>query len=384
MDPKGRSFQERARSLFALRLPFLLGAGAILASPRWSLALGLTAPSLGWAWVAGLLAASAQALALPRLSPPWQRRATLAGLGLDLAVLSVWILGTGGLRSPLIPAQLLLTGLIALLFPRPAAALPGVASLAVAAWLGPKTAGGQLFDLALLLVMGSLHLATAYLLTHFDRRERRLRQERDALWRELGAANERARVARELHDGVGGTVAALVMQAQVLDALPLPSSAKHQGARLLDTAREALEELRRSLHVLRGDFDLFEAIRSHCIHFEGRSGIPVALRLEGGPPPLGPEARLSLFRVVQEGLTNVLRHARATRVELRIASAPGSTSLELRDDGVGLAAPPPGRGYGLRGFQERALLLGGSVSVEGEPGRGTTVHFVVPHDEEAA
>lgn len=373
MVPRSRSFEERARSLFALRMPFLLGAGTALASPGCSGALGLTSPTLAWSWLASLAAAAGLAATLSRLPPLWQRRMTLAGLWVDAATLSLWILGTGGLRSPLLPAQLLLTGVMGLLFPRPAAALPGVGSLALVAWLGARRQEGPLHDLAVLLVLGSLHLALAYLLSYLHRRERALRQERDRIWGELGAAQERARLAREIHDGVGGSVAALVMQAQLLDA-PGP---------LLETAREALDELRRSLQLMRDDFDLLEAVRAHCQVVAERTGLEVDVRLEGGPPPLGAEGRLSLFRVVQEGLTNASRHARASRVSVVLRCAQDATRLEIRDDGIGIPTGTQG-GYGLRGLRERAQLLGGSVSVEGSPGCGTVIDLVVPHEKEGA
>lgn len=374
-----RRFASRARALSIFRVPFLLGALLLWASPPARSALGLQSPllplSLGVACACALL----HALALAKLGPRGRARATLASLCVDAATFALWAAGTGGLRSPLLPIQLLLTGVAVLLFARPILALPSVAALAAIAWLDRLEPGRHLYDLTVLAIYGSLHLALTYLLTYLDRRERRLQAERDRLVRELGIAEERTRVSREMHDGLGGSLAAMVYQAQILEGLSPEGPAREQSRVLVESASDALDELRRSLLLLRAEFDLEAAVRQHCERFRARSGLALDLRLEGEDSGLSEEVELSIFRVLQEALENVARHARARSVRVELSRAEGGAELRVRDDGVGFE---PGRSrpghYGLRSFRERAEKLGASFQLRSAPGQGTEIRFHLP------
>lgn len=378
-----RRFASRARALSFLRVPFLLGALLLWASPGARLALGLESPllplSLGLAAAAGL-----HALALGRLGPVGRARATLASLCVDAATFAAWAAGTGGLRSPLLPIQLLLTGVAVLLFARPLFALPSVAALAAIAWLDRLAPGRHLYDLTVLALYGALHLSLAYLLTYLDRRERDLQRERDRLVRELGVVEERARVSREMHDGLGGSLAALVYQAQILEDLCPEGPAREQSRLLLQGSNDTLDELRRSLRLLRAEFDLGAAVREHCERFRDRTGLALELRLEGEGDGLGDEVELSLFRVLQEALENVARHARAHSVRVELRRGVGAALLRVRDDGVGFTPTDPRPGsYGLRSFRERAEKLGARLHLRSAPGQGTEVCLsLLPSREE--
>lgn len=387
MSQGDRRFDSRARALCIVRIPFLLGALLLWASPSARTALGLSHPllpvSIGVAFASALL----HALSRAWISPAAWARLTYASICVDAATFAVWAVGTGGLRSPLLPIQLLITGFSVLLFPRPIHALPAVAALASIAWLERLVPGRHLYDLTVLSIYGSLHLALAYLLTYLDRRERALRQERDRLVRDLGAAEERARVSREMHDGLGGSLAAIVYQAQILEGQCPDEASREQSRLLLDTASEALDELRRSLHVLRSEFDLPTAVRDHCERFSRRAKLPVMVRVEGEAAALPAEAQLSLFRVLQEALHNVWRHAEARSVEVVLSQSEERALLCVRDDGVGFVPSRRRSGsYGMTSLRERAERVGGKVEIESAPGRGTEVRFFVfrPREEASA
>lgn len=380
-----RRFASRVRALAILRVPFLLGALLLWSSPAARLALGLESPLLPATLALAAISAALHALSLRLLGPAGRARATVVSLCVDALAFAAWAAGTGGLRSPLLPVQLLITGIAVLLFARPILALPAVAALAAVAWLDRLEPGRHLYDLTVLAIYGSLHLALAYLLTYLDRRERSLQAERDRLAKELGMAEERARVSREMHDGLGGSLAAMVYQAQILEGLAPEGPAAEQSRLLAETTSEALDELRRSLRLLRAEFDLEAAVREHCQRFRDRTGLDLELRVEGTDARLSEEAQLSFFRVLQEALTNVARHARARRVEVEFHQGEDGAELRVRDDGVGFEArgARPGS-YGLRSFRERAEKLGALLHLKSAPGRGTEIRFSLPSREEPA
>lgn len=177
-------------------------------------------------------------------------------------------------------------------------------------------------------------------------------------------ADERSRIARELHDVVTHSLSVVVVQAGAARLDAPPEQAAHLAA-IEGTARNALDEMRRLLGVLRGTQDtelqpqpgldqllvLVERVR--------RSGLDVDLRHDGDPQPLPPGLDLAAYRVLQEALTNVLRHARARRAEIRLGWEPDRLVLAVTDDGAGPAGPA---GRGLLGMAERVSLYGGSVT----------------------
>jgi len=372
------TFVSRARAISAGRIPFLLGGLLLWSIPAARDSLGLSHPllPLSLALCGGLTLV--HALARRRLSPTARARLTFLAICADALAFAAWAADTGGLRSPLLPIQLLVSGAAVLLVARPVAALPAVAALAAIAWRDRFTPERHLYDLTVLTLYGGLHLALAYLLTYLDRRESALRRERDRLARDLGVHEERARIAREMHDGLGGSLAAIVYQAQILESQCAEGPEREQGRLLLETATEALDELRRSLLLLRSDFDLPTAIREHCERFSRRAALPVAVRVEDAGDDLSAEARLSVVRVLQEALHNAWRHAQARSVEVVFGRDGARAVLRVRDDGVGFV-PEVGRPghYGLASFRERAERVGGEVVVQSAPGAGTEIRFLV-------
>ncbi|WP_038047351.1 sensor histidine kinase [Thermus caliditerrae] len=184
---------------------------------------------------------------------------------------------------------------------------------------------------------------------------------------------ERRRVGRELHDGVGSLLTAALLTLKVAEKRPekLPEARKRVA--------EALEEVRRLSRELRmpllDDLGLKEALARYLETY-AKNGLQVEAHLE--VPPLPKEKEVALFRVVQEALTNVLRHAKAQRVRVRLWREGDRLFGVVEDDGVGFDPEKTPASVGLLGMQERVQSLGGSFLVHAAPGQGTRVEFGVP------
>jgi signal transduction histidine kinase len=183
---------------------------------------------------------------------------------------------------------------------------------------------------------------------------------------QAAALEERARLAREMHDVLAHTLSALSvqlegakLQMEQRDGDPSALAAVERASRL---AKEGLAEARRAVGSLRGDSlpgpDLLPGLVED---FQRDTGVPTSLRIEGSPADLPPDARLSLYRTAQEALTNVRKHADATRVEIRLHYAPGAAELTVENWGTPRPPAAPGGGFGLVGMRERAELLGGTL-----------------------
>ncbi len=194
--------------------------------------------------------------------------------------------------------------------------------------------------------------------------ERLESERRDSTRRVLAAQeSERLRIARELHDEVGQTLTAVLLQ--------LGRTAKHAGPELAkelaeaqETARETLEEVRRISLELRpealDDLGLGSALVALSERFSQSTGLAVTRRLDRDLPALGEEAELVIYRVAQEALTNVARHSGSEAVELALSVDDGAVILQVLDEGRGIHAEDGG---GLRGMRERAVLVGAELSV---------------------
>lgn len=205
---------------------------------------------------------------------------------------------------------------------------------------------------------------------------------------------ERARLARELHDGLGGSLAALVLESERAVRAVGAGPGRAEVARLQIIAREALEDLRRSTHIMRREFDLRAALGARLQHTRHRlGGAEVELVVLGRAKTMPSELQLSIFRAAQELLTNVERHAGARRVRLALAYAGDVVRLGVRDDGVGWPGGSPDRaptaraprarsGNGLDNLRARAARFGGRVVLRSPPGGGACVmmSFRIPSE----
>lgn len=207
----------------------------------------------------------------------------------------------------------------------------------------------------------------------------------------LTLAEERNRLAREIHDGLGHYLTATTMQIQGARAVLESQGIAPQAPAALEAIgkaetllQEALVDVRRSVAALRAaagdDRPLADRLGELVEGSRTPEGPEASFVLLGRPRLLNPQAELTLYRVAQEGLTNVRKHAQARRVEVTLAYAPQTVALTVADDGQGMAAKgAEGRGgFGLLGLQERVQLLGGALHVDATPGRGVQLKVELP------
>jgi signal transduction histidine kinase len=218
-------------------------------------------------------------------------------------------------------------------------------------------------------------------ISEFKRVETDLRQSQASL-RELGEhqerikESERKRIAREIHDELGGLLTGIKAYVSVASsrvgehaaAAPLLAEAMAQADTALDTVRRVIADLRPSVLDQLG---VWEAIAWQASQLESQTGVPCHCTIAPGLPSLGPDGDAMLFRIVQEALTNIARHANATSVEVRALREGDGLLLEVEDDGIGIAFDylPDQSTWGLRGMRERAHYLGGALQV-GNAGKG--------------
>lgn len=210
-------------------------------------------------------------------------------------------------------------------------------------------------------------------------------ERRESTRRVLGAQeSERLRVAQELHDEVGQTLTAVLLQ--------LGRTAKHAPVELRDelgeaqdAARASLDDVRRIALELRpealDDLGLASALEALCDRLAQRTGLRVARRLDTDLPELGEDRELVLYRVAQEALTNVVRHAGTSSAQLRLERSAGRVTLSILDDGRGLTSGARSDAGGLRGMHERAGLIDAELEVGARPGGGVAVRLDVPLPE---
>jgi signal transduction histidine kinase len=221
-----------------------------------------------------------------------------------------------------------------------------------------------------------------------EERAARAEREREAAAR-VAVAEERARIARELHDVVAHAVSVIVLQVgAVRHRLPESACAERDALRNVEEAgRTALAEMRRLLNAMRDEGDTAElaphpglADLDRLLRDVGAAGMAVDLRVLGDPTPLPAGLDLSAYRIVQEGLTNSLKHSGAGRAEVTVAYEPDGLRLEVRDHGGRDGTGSDGQGHGLVGIGERVKIFGGEMSAGPAPGGGFLVRARLPRD----
>jgi len=222
---------------------------------------------------------------------------------------------------------------------------------------------------------------------------RRLFEARGHLLRRLfeSQEQERVRIARDLHDSLGQQLTALMVGLRTVEEADNLETARARAHDLRELASASHGEVRRLAHGLQPalleELGLVSAIERLCEDFESSHGLHVVMRGDGARATrVSPGTENALYRIAQEALTNVARHADASQVEVDLAYDDGRILLAIRDDGRGFgagdAAPSDPRegGYGLGSIRERTLMLGGELAVRTRPGGGTTIEVRMPAD----
>jgi signal transduction histidine kinase len=210
--------------------------------------------------------------------------------------------------------------------------------------------------------------------------------------REAGVLDERSRVAREIHDTLAQGLTGIIMQleaAQQAGDLGSPGWRPHVDE-ACELVRESLVEARRSVQALRPapleESRLPDAIAKMARRWSETSSLALTFHATGEPRSLQAEIEVTLFRAAQEALTNVARHARASRVGLTVSYLDDVVLLDVRDDGIGFdvasanghGGPWGGHQFGLRAMGQRLRQVGGGLEIESAPGAGTALHVHVP------
>ncbi|HLZ70728.1 MAG TPA: ATP-binding protein [Dehalococcoidia bacterium] len=220
-----------------------------------------------------------------------------------------------------------------------------------------------------------------------ERREQVLALEKRALELERVAQEERARLSREVHDGISQNVYMLSLG---LETAALIERETHDAAlaerleALVRLAKGTLLETRNLLFdlagVMAGEQSLTALVQNQAREFTAITGIPAQVTVEGEERTLPPATVGEVYRVLQEGLANVFKHARAGAVTLRLRYGARALDLQIADSGAGFdAGEPAARGYGLKNMQARAARVGGGILLASRPGAGTTLTVTVPY-----
>jgi signal transduction histidine kinase len=253
---------------------------------------------------------------------------------------------------------------------------------------GSQFSSGDLVGLALVCALAAglgLYVGTRRArMASLRERAELLDRERELL-AERAVAEERVRIAQELHDVVAHNVSLIVVQAQALGATAGDERVRDATDGIADLGRETMTEMHRTLKLLRagaepelapqpglGELDaLLERARG--------AGVGIDLTVEGEPRPLPQSVDLSAYRIVQEALTNVVKHAGRAHTTVTLGYRPDTLELTIADTGDAAAEPSAG-GHGLVGMRERAALFGGSLSAGPRAGHGFEVHASLPYD----
>jgi signal transduction histidine kinase len=387
-------------------------------SAAWSLVAGLRPPLADVLLAAGVLAAAqvetwltagfqpklslAVLAALISVPLAWRRRAPFAAL---LAVgAASWVLGAGW--PDLNPLYTFVAVVVAVFSvgahaePRRAAA--GCALVILTYWVGalqdnarhPGQHGlGDVVYVTFLLggawLLGRALRGRGQRAAQLEQRAARLEAEQQAQAKAAVAA-ERARIARELHDVIAHSVSVMVIQAGAAEQLLAQTPQRARGPLLAvqDTGRQTITELRRLLGILRADGQELSlspqpglASLDLLLAEMREAGLPVQLRVEGQPEPLPPGVDLAAYRIVQEALTNTLRHAGPAHANVLVRYQQHALELEILDDGRGPGPGPPGHtsgraGHGLVGMRERVSLYGGTLHAGPRAAPATTGYAV--------
>ncbi|WP_086826908.1 sensor histidine kinase [Allokutzneria sp. NRRL B-24872] len=367
---------ERIGVLHALLVAMMVVAATItLSDPRVPgsdqvLALGLSVVALLWHWL------------MVARRPEWWTR---------VLPMTVYWTGASGLVLGMVSVHQSYSVVLYALYPLMFVTLDWWGLLPVAgvtgavAWLlaGPSAPRGVLLSV---LSSTAVALLIALFVNTLLRQHEKLRDTRAELAvasRHAGVLEERERLARELHDTVAQSFTSIVTHLEAADQAfdDRAEDAREHVLTARSTAREGLDEVRRSVQALRPDLleerSLPQALERTLTRWSATSGVRAELRTTGSVTVLRPETETALLRITQEALTNVARHAGANRVIVSLSYLGDTVTLDVDDDGAGITAVREG-GFGLVGMRERIEGVGGELTIESEPGQGTTIAASVP------
>ena len=217
-----------------------------------------------------------------------------------------------------------------------------------------------------------------------EQAERNIALERRAREADEAAREERDSIARDIHDGIAQSIYALSLSIETAAELAEREGSvlKDHLRKLVPVAKKTLLETRHYIYnlkpLLSGTTDLQVMAENQVREFGSVSGTPAGLRIEGDPAEVSVAVATGLYRILQEALANVLKHAQASQVDVVLTFDADSVELIVQDDGVGFDAGDHGLGYGLDNMRQRAVELEGKIEISGAPGKGTRIEVTLP------
>ncbi len=339
-------FVSRTRALTLLRLSLLLVSQVFNLNPIWAVIV-----------ISGVIISY-----LFTKHAIFGRLIVFCSLLIDLSWIAVAISATGVFSSPLIAALPAMTLIFAIPFHKPFVLLPPLLLLPILTFLQPEV------SLEVIALLSLLNACTVYLTNkilgdeeHMSNRLIKLEQE----LKEQAIFRERHRLSRDIHDGVGSTLSALALEAE--------ACGQNEIANL---ARQALRETRYAISVMRDDFDITIQIKQLVTQSEQRHHIPIKLNIFSDLSTIENAKAVSIVRIIQESLNNIVKHASASSIEIEIGFKDEKLALNIKDDGVGFnPSYIPEHHYGISNIKSRVLEMGGSLNIQSEPHLGTHIQI---------
>ncbi len=301
----------------------------------------------------------------------------------DIALLSVGIYLTGGIRSELGAVYLVLLISESLYTsPRQTGILIGLMAVGylAATWSSHTEPGYWAAVITRVFFLLMLGMLARRISGNREQRARELMRLRE----QVAETDERARIAREIHDGLGHALVASILRLDLCSRLIRkdPDEAERLLQSEVPALRAAWNEGRdMAFHLRPWERDgrgFIDTLRRHIGRFAERTGISVDLDAEDESWELPPDVEMTTTRIIQEALTNVAKHSRATQATVCVDYEFGRLRCTIKDDGVGFEADPASGSFGLYAMKDRAERAGGTLTVNSRPGEGTTIELLIP------
>ena len=300
----------------------------------------------------------------------------------DLALLTYLIWSTGGLLSPLLAAVPIYTYFFIILFQNPLIILPPLLIVPILTIISPDHFL-DLDDLIVLLVIytflnGAIITVTSFAFSKEEEQTQKI-IELERKLKKMAIVDERNRLAREIHDGVGAALSGIIIQNEyILSICEKKTKLEHELVELKAIAEEAIDEIRRALAVMKDSFDFSSQIKTLHQNFINRYRIPLTISGENQIPNLTDHEKLAVFRILQECLTNIVKHAAASKASIDFCLKDTSWTILVSDNGKGFDPETTVENhYGLQNLKHRTVQIGGTINIQSRIQVGTTVNITL-------
>lgn len=314
----------------------------------------------------------------------WGRWAHFITLVLDLIINIIFSRNSGLLLSPLMALHPLFTAMFLLLFHNPLMIITPLLTLpfyTVLTLISSETNTLSLiYALLLYCTLDALIIFFIHLAQSQEQRILKSLVTLEKKMKELALTRERSRIARDFHDGIGAQLTSIIMQCDYLVMKLKERPVLRELQEIRECAIFSMEDMRRSIALLHNDFDISEQLTRMCENMRERHQIKVEMRGIHFLTSLAIEQQIACCRIVQEGLTNTLKHAKANSIIISAARDEESVSLTIRDDGLGFKESQSERHhFGLSNMHDRARNIGGNLVIRSEPRLGTEIVLSIAH-----